>query len=79
MELFKFVAISGDVGSLRTKTYKNPNRVVFSPETDIIDSTSILNDIKALPIDQLFVIYEFFKDELGSPPDILKFDSTIAE
>ncbi len=75
---FKFIAISGDADKLRVQTFANPYRVSFSPANDIYDIRSLLNQALNLSIKEQRGLYEFLKDELGNPVDIVKMDSNLA-
>lgn len=75
---FKFISISNNATDLRTKTFSNPHSVVFSPNNDIYDIRSILNDILTESIKNQRKLYEFIKDELGGEIDIVKLDSNLA-
>lgn len=63
---FIFLSISLDASDLRTKAYKIPDNIVFSPENDIIDNKSILRYINNLDIEKIKGIYEFLKKEFKS-------------
>lgn len=75
---FKFISISKEAGDLRKKKFSNPNNISFDPLNDIFDTTSILNYIKSLEVNEQKKIYSFIKDELGSEVDIVKLDSNLA-
>ena len=75
---FKFIAISGDADKLRTQTFVNPYKVIFSPSNDIYDIKSLLNIVLNMQISVQRGLYEFLKDELGSFVDIVKVDSNLA-
>lgn len=74
---FKFIAIAGDAANLRSKTYNNPYKANFNPQTDIYDIKSLLNIILNMGIVKQRELYDFLKEELGSEPDIYKLDSNI--
>jgi len=74
---FKFIAIAGDANKIRSETFANPNKVSFSPETDIYDIKSILNTVLNMSIDDQRSFYEFIKKELGSDFEAVKFDSNL--
>jgi len=65
---FKFISISKDASALRKNTYKNPHKLVFAPDTDIYDNSSLLKKIQGLDIVKQQSIYSFLKSELD--PDI---------
>ena len=65
---FKFVPISDDADSLRTKKYKNPHQLTFSPASDVYDIPAILKKIKSLDIIKQRAISEFLKRELDAIP-----------
>lgn len=75
---FKFISISKDASSLKVKKYSNPHGLLFNPNNDIYDISSILNIILTLEISQQKNIYTFIKDELGGDIDIVKLDSNLA-
>lgn len=75
---FKFISISKDASELRSKTFKYPYSLVFSPSTDIYDVASILNHILSRTVPEQKLIYKFIKDELGGDVDIVKLDSNLA-
>ena len=75
---FKFIAIVGDADKLRTGEYKNPNKALFNPSSDIYDIKSLLNIILNLDISKQRKLYEFIRSELGSDIDIVKMDSNLA-
>lgn len=75
---FKFISISQDASNLRKNNFKNPHGVSFVPSYDIIDITSILNEVLQKSIDEQVSIYKFIKSELGDAVDILKLDSNLA-
>lgn len=75
---FKFIAIVGDADKFRTGVYKNPNKALFNPSSDIYDIKSLLNIILNLDISKQRKLYEFIRSELGSDIDIVKMDSNLA-
>ncbi|MAD43147.1 MAG: hypothetical protein CL623_12255 [Arcobacter sp.] len=75
---FKFISIAKDATSLRTKSYKNPHSISFTPSSDIYDTLSILNEISSLNIDKQKEIYQFIRKELGNEIDVVKLDSNLA-
>ena len=74
---YKFIAITGDATKLRKSKYTNPYGIVFYPDRDIFDITSILNLILNMGIDEQREIYDFIRKELGSEFDAVKFDSNL--
>lgn len=76
---FKFISISKDANGLRKMKYTNPYNITFNPLNDIYDTTSILNDILSLNINDQKRIYNFIQKELGSDVDIIKLDSNLAK
>jgi hypothetical protein len=74
---FKFIAISKNAKALRTKTFSNPHKLIFSPSTDIYDVPSLLALINIMQIDQLKEIHGFLKKELKSEPDPEKVESNL--
>lgn len=75
---FKFVLISKDAGDLREKAYTIPAGIDFSPNEDILDNHRILDGIRSLEINSLRAVYEFVKEELGGPVDVIRLDSNLA-
>jgi hypothetical protein len=75
---FHFISISKEASDLRNKKYINPHSINFSPSVDIHDTTSILNKIKSMNIDESKLIYELIRKELGSEIDTLKLESNLA-
>lgn len=75
---FIFIAIAGDAGNLRTKSFANPYNVLFEPQNDIYDIMSLNNIILGMNINHQKELYEFIKDELGIDLDIVKVDSNLA-
>lgn len=75
---FKFISISQDASNLRKNNFNNPHGVSFVPSYDIIDITSILNEVLQKSIDEQVSIYKFIKSELGDAVDIVKLDSNLA-
>lgn len=76
---FKFVSISKDADDLKKSTYKNPHRIKFNPQKDIIDIKSILLKIKGLKdVEKQKQLYYFIQKELGSEIDVVKLDSNLA-
>jgi len=74
---FKFISISKDAKNLRTKTFANPHNLIFSPNKDILDISSLLAFIAELDIDSLKELYEFIKKELKGEPDPEKVESNL--
>lgn len=75
---FIFIAIAGNADTLRTATFKNPHKVMFSPMEHIYDMRSLLNIILNLNISKQRKLYGFIKNELGNDIDIVKMDSNLA-
>lgn len=75
---FIFIAIVGNADTLRTTTYKNPYKAMFSPADNIYDIKSLLNIVLNLNITKQRKLYEFIRDELGNNIDIVKMDSNLA-
>lgn len=75
---FKFISIARDGKYQRANLFKNPHNVKFTPQSDIYDIKSILDDIKAENIDKQKEIYQFIKKELGGDVDVVKLDSNLA-
>ncbi len=74
---FKFISISKDAKSLRTKSYCNPHNLIFCPSQDIHDIPSLLAFINAMDIDRLKEVDEFLKKELHPEPDPKKVESNL--
>lgn len=75
---FIFIPIAGDANKLRTKTFKNPHSVIFSPKNDIYDISSLLSLVLDMNINELRKLYMFIRDELGEDIDIVKVDTNLA-
>ncbi|MBP3702076.1 MAG: SMEK domain-containing protein [Lachnospiraceae bacterium] len=75
---FKFIAIAGDATSLRTQTYDNPHGMIFSPQDDIYDITSLSKLVLNMNIKDQMALYEFVRDELGEPIPVTKVDTNLA-
>jgi hypothetical protein len=75
---FKFIAIVGDADKLRSSTFKNPHKAIFSPADDIYDIQSLLNIVLNLHLKEQREIYGFLKDELGNTIDMVKMDTNLA-
>lgn len=76
---FKFVAIAGNAGPLRSKEYVKPNGIFFDPKVDIIDVASLLKKVQSESLGQQRKIFDFLKEELGLPADSARIDSQIAK
>ncbi|MGE0084395.1 MAG: ABC-three component system protein [Desulfococcaceae bacterium] len=74
---FKFISICKNASNLRTKTFCNPNHLIFSPSSDILDITSLLKFIGDMEIDQQRKVYEFLKRELKNEPDPERIESNL--
>lgn len=74
---FKFVSISKPADDLRKIVYKNPYNIAFNAINDILDVASIESRISNMDIPDMERIYTFIKDELGTIPDVIKFDSDL--
>jgi hypothetical protein len=74
---FKFISISKDASKLRIESYNNPYKLIFDPQTDIYDVSSILEYISTQKIGLINNIYNFIKDELGNDINIEKLDSNL--
>lgn len=75
---FKFISISKDASYQRNIVFINPYNLIFEPKKDIYDITSILRFVNGLKIENLKLIYDFIKKELGGDSDLSKFDSNLA-
>lgn len=77
---YKFISISKDASAnLKKSSFIIPNNLVFDPQIDILDCSSLLRDIQALGIDTIRAIYDFIKKELGSDIDLTKMESNLAK
>ncbi len=74
---FKFISISKTAKNLRTKTFANPHNLIFSPDKDILDVTSLLAAINSLDINRLKEIDGFMKKELKAEPEPEKVESNL--
>ena len=74
---FKFISISKDVKDLRTKTFRNPHNLKFSPSEDIYDIHMLLSNILVMDIDRLKEVYEFLTKELKNEPNPEKVESNL--
>lgn len=72
---FKFMRIDGDVVKLRKESYNTHDDIVFDPSDDIIDLSSLLNEIAHLGIDSLRKVYDLCLKEI-IPLDMLKVSET---
>ena len=61
---FKFLRIDGDVIKLRKESYNTHDGIVFNPSVDIIDISTLLNDITHLDIDCLRRVCELCEKEI---------------
>lgn len=61
---FKFLRIDGDVIKLRKELYNTHDDIVFNPSVDIIDISTLLNDITHLDIDCLRRVCELCEKEI---------------
>ena len=61
---FKFLRIDGDVIKLRKESYNTHDGIVFNPSVDIIDISTLLNDITHLDIDCLERVCELCEKEI---------------
>jgi hypothetical protein len=74
---FKFISISKNVSSLRTKTFTNPSNLRFTPVDDIFDIPYLLKLIINMDIDRQKDVAEFLKKEVNSEPDPEKVESNL--
>ena len=63
---FRFVALTIDASSLKSKVFANPHSLAFTPTDDIFDVKSIGNIILALDLPRQHQIYQFLKKEMPS-------------
>lgn len=75
---FKFVSISQDASSLRTKTYRNPHGLIFNPKNDVIDVKSLSREILILDPSQQHQVYNLLRTELPAENDATPSESNIA-
>ena len=75
---FKFIAIAGDAGKLRSSKFSNPYNVRFLPENDIYDIHSLIKLVLYSTINDQRKLYEFIKNELGGDVDLVKVDTNLA-
>lgn len=75
---FKFISISKDASELRSKSFANPHNLIFDPQTDIHDLTSILRFISGLDVGDQKRIAAFLKKELGAEVDPVRLESNLA-
>jgi len=76
---FKFISISKNANNLRTKSFKNPHKLIFNQKCDIFDVTSLLKLISAMDIGKLKTVYDFLKLELKDEPDPEKVESNLTK
>lgn len=75
---FKFISISKDASALRTKTYKNPHNLQFTPGSDIYDIFLVKKIIFGLDIERQKGVYDFIRKELGTEPDAERIETNLA-
>jgi hypothetical protein len=75
---FKFVALTTDASSLKSKTFVNPHKLAFSPTNDIFDVKAISGIILALDLSRQQQIYQFLKTEMLSLDIEVPSDSNLA-
>lgn len=74
---FKFVLIAGSADTLRTKTFKNPYGLKFSPSNDILDVELLLRKVCGLEIDKLQEVKTFIQKELGNDTRLMLIESDL--
>lgn len=76
---FKFLRIDGDVRGLRKEVYTLPMGITFAPKCDIMDISSLLNDINHLDIDKLKAVDTLCNNEIVPPsaPKITETDLSV--
>lgn len=76
---FKFLRIDGNVIKLRKESYDTHDDIVFDPSADIIDISTLLNDIAHLDIDCMRKVYELCKKEIVplDTPEVTETDLAI--
>jgi hypothetical protein len=75
---FKFISIAKDASALRKQSYQNPSPLIFAPQTDVIDLSTLFFKVKAMDITKQKQLYDFIRAELGSGTDLIKLDSNLA-
>ena len=75
---FKFISISKNASELKKKTFENPYDLVFSPDADIYDISSILSYIMGKDIDFQAKCCKFLREELDNRPDFEVIESNLA-
>lgn len=76
---FIFVSISKPATELRSKTYRVPSHIKFSPQMDIFDIPKIIKYIMDLSVEKIRTINEFLSNEIAPFPSLEKIQSNIAE
>lgn len=74
---FKFVSIAENANQLRQQNYDNIYNIGFDPTKDIFGISNLEKDILNLKLKKLEEMYQFIKDELGSMPDCVRFNSDL--
>lgn len=74
---FKFISIARNAEALRKKTFLNPHKLIFLPNDDIFDISSLLKFVVGMELDQQKALYDFLKKELKSEPDPEKIESNL--
>jgi hypothetical protein len=65
---FKFIGIGGDARKLRSKEFRNPHGLLFDPQSDIYDITTVLKDISSIGnIDKIKAVCDFVQKEIKIP------------
>lgn len=75
---FIFISISKDASKLRTQSYMNPHKLIFSPNQDIFDIRTLLSKILSMGADEMESIHDFLKKELKSEVDPAKVESNLS-
>lgn len=75
---FRFVSISKDASDLKKKTFENPNGLVFTASSDIIDLKSISALLLHEPPSRLQQIYSFLREELSQGDPLPPSETNIA-
>lgn len=73
---FRFLSISKDASDIRGKKYSVPDGLLFDSCKDIIDISSLIEDIYSIiDISKLEKIYQCCRDNLGYVPNLTRLES----
>lgn len=76
---FIFISISKDSDNLRKSNFDIPDNLLFTPRDDIYDITTILRDIRSLPIEILKNVHDFIQKELSQEIDFQRLETNLAD